>query len=249
MGFDLTTLALAKKYSDNNIIVPDWNAAESEKGFVKNRTHHSKLIIPRYTIANSPSTGGSFKIKVEHVGYLLDRRRYLHEHSEIKIGFQYKGTEFEYTSVSFDAQTLFDEIGTTGTYKVTRTIFSRDTTIAIQFKLNRMSGIYDVEVTLTNVEPNTSVEVAYQYIDLKALDEIYIPNTIARVNQLEEKISAPAKANIGQTIVVKAIDENGKPTDWEAIDPWIISSSTEGSLKKFKIAIGDDGILTTTEII
>ena len=34
--------------------------------------------------------------------------------------------------------------------------------------------------------------------------------------------------------MVKAIDENGKPTEWEAIDPWIISSSTEGSLKKFK---------------
>lgn len=26
------------------------------------------------------------------------------------------------------------------------------------------------------------------------------------------------KAKVGQTIVVKAVDENGKPTEWEAVD-------------------------------
>ena len=31
-------------------------------------------------------------------------------------------------------------------------------------------------------------------------------------------IPAPATAQIGQTIVVKAVDENGKPTEWEAAD-------------------------------
>ena len=33
-----------------------------------------------------------------------------------------------------------------------------------------------------------------------------------------EYIPAPATAEVGQTIVVKAVDENGKPTEWEAAD-------------------------------
>lgn len=33
-----------------------------------------------------------------------------------------------------------------------------------------------------------------------------------------ENIPAPATAEVGQTIVVKAVDENGKPTEWEAAD-------------------------------
>ncbi|MCI7325239.1 hypothetical protein MR657_07470 [bacterium] len=31
-------------------------------------------------------------------------------------------------------------------------------------------------------------------------------------------ITIPASAEVGQTIVVKAVDENGKPTEWEAVD-------------------------------
>lgn len=35
---------------------------------------------------------------------------------------------------------------------------------------------------------------------------------------LGKKIAAPSTANIGQTIVVEAVDENGKPVEWEAVD-------------------------------
>ena len=35
---------------------------------------------------------------------------------------------------------------------------------------------------------------------------------------LDGKIQAPETAEVGQTIVVKAVDENGKPTEWEASD-------------------------------
>lgn len=31
-------------------------------------------------------------------------------------------------------------------------------------------------------------------------------------------IPVPSTAEVGQTIVVKAVDENGKPTEWEAVD-------------------------------
>lgn len=57
-----------------------------------------------------------------------------------------------------------------------------------------------------------------------------------------------ATAQVGQTIVVKSVDENGKPTEWETVDPWVMISSTEGSSKKFKLTIDDNGSITITEI-
>lgn len=46
--------------------------------------------------------------------------------------------------------------------------------------------------------------------------------TTAEINALKgdisKKITAPATISIGQTICVKAVDETGKPTEWEAAD-------------------------------
>lgn len=36
--------------------------------------------------------------------------------------------------------------------------------------------------------------------------------------RFDATIPAPTGATVGQTIVVKAVDENGKPTEWEAVD-------------------------------
>lgn len=102
---------------------------------------------------------------------------------------------------------------------------------------------------------------------LKPLDEKFIPDTIARTSAIptvpskvseltndagytksSDVIPIPSTAQIGQTIVVKSVDDMGKPTEWEAIDPWIITSSTEGSTKKFKLTIDDDGVLSAEEL-
>ena len=56
-------------------------------------------------------------------------------------------------------------------------------------------------------------------------------------------------ATVGQTVVVKAVDANGVPTEWEVVDPWVIASSTEGSNKKFKITVDDNGTMTVTEVV
>ena len=61
-------------------------------------------------------------------------------------------------------------------------------------------------------------------------------------------IPAPATAEVGQAIAVKAVDENGKPTGWEAVDPMVVGSSTPGSTKKFKITVDDSGTITATEV-
>lgn len=36
--------------------------------------------------------------------------------------------------------------------------------------------------------------------------------------ELDQKVSNPNFANVGQTIAVKSVDEDGKPTEWEAVD-------------------------------
>ena len=62
-----------------------------------------------------------------------------------------------------------------------------------------------------------------------------------------DAVPVPTTASVGQTIVVKSVDENGKPIEWEVVDPWVITSSTEGSSKKFKISIDDTGTLIVAE--
>lgn len=49
-----------------------------------------------------------------------------------------------------------------------------------------------------------------------------LPNSAADAkvvgDALAEKITTPSTASVGQTIMVKAVDEDGKPTEWEAVD-------------------------------
>jgi hypothetical protein len=64
---------------------------------------------------------------------------------------------------------------------------------------------------------------------------------------------APPQAEVGQILQVKAVNPDGKPIEWEAIDfpdasSVILKSSTEGSTKKFRITIDDSGILSTIEV-
>lgn len=59
------------------------------------------------------------------------------------------------------------------------------------------------------------------YNDLHPLYLSSSKNTITLLEGWEEtapSIPAPATAEVGQVIAVKAVDENGKPTEWEAVD-------------------------------
>ena len=79
----------------------------------------------------------------------------------------------------------------------------------------------------------------YYYRDvLKTIEPKFIP-TVTPVIQ---------SAQVGQTVIVKAVDENGMPTEWEAVDPYVITSATEGSTKKFKITVDDSGALSAIEV-
>ena len=45
-----------------------------------------------------------------------------------------------------------------------------------------------------------------------------IPTKVSEFENDASYISAPATAEVGQVIAVKAVDENGKPTEWEAVN-------------------------------
>lgn len=45
-----------------------------------------------------------------------------------------------------------------------------------------------------------------------------VPNNVALKSDIPDAVINPSSAVVGQTIVVKAVDENGKPTEWECTD-------------------------------
>lgn len=65
----------------------------------------------------------------------------------------------------------------------------------------------NVAIPASKVEVDPTLTVEGSAADAKAVGE-----------ELGKKIAAPSTALIGQTVMVKAVDENGKPTEWEATD-------------------------------
>lgn len=64
-------------------------------------------------------------------------------------------------------------------------------------------------------------------------------------------VPVPSEMKAGQMVRLKSIDESktsGYNMAWEAVDPWVIESSTAGSTKKFKLTVDDSGTISTTEV-
>jgi hypothetical protein len=77
-------------------------------------------------------------------------------------------------------------------------------------------------------------------------------NLVKLVSKLsEDKVDKPSVAKVGQIIVVKTVDKNGKPTEFEAVD--INVNNTSISLKdvttnkNYKLEV-INGKLTMTEV-
>lgn len=86
--------------------------------------------------------------------------------------------------------------------------------------MTQSAGTYNVSLTKTGY---------------KQILEKYVPTTIPAIST----------ATVGQTIVVKAVDDTGKPTEWEAVDMNVLTSPNG---TKFKITVADDGTLSTTAV-
>ena len=71
---------------------------------------------------------------------------------------------------------------------------------------NEATGDYQIAMSARKHTDDTLTLVDYP-ADAKAVGDA-----------LATKITGPVTATVGQTIVVKSVDENGKPTEWEAVD-------------------------------
>ena len=96
---------------------------------------------------------------------------------------------------------------------------------------NKFTYAYgEVGVHTVMVEKLTEVET------ITPMSEEFLPPEAAHVST----------ATVGQTIVVKAVDDTGKPTEWEAVDMNVLTSP---SGKKFQITVDDNGVLIVTEVV
>jgi hypothetical protein len=89
-------------------------------------------------------------------------------------------------------------------------------------------------ILVENVTGN-KLNIGAQVYGVKTIDPRYLPTTIPAIQT----------AQVGQTIIVKSVDENGKPTKWEAIDPHTLTDTETG--KKYQLNVVN-GKLTMTEV-
>ena len=86
----------------------------------------------------------------------------------------------------------------------------------IVIEKTRYAGVEVAECYIHCCDGNShTVEIYTVGIAYETLSENYIPETIARTSGV---VAAPASAEVGQILVVKAVDENGKPAEWEPAD-------------------------------
>lgn len=81
-------------------------------------------------------------------------------------------------------------------------------------------------------EPHT-VSIYHYPTAIKPLSDTFLPTTVPVIQS----------AAVGQTVVVKAVDENGRPTEWEASDMNVLTSPNG---TKYNLSVSDDGTLSAT---
>lgn len=103
------------------------------------------------------------------------------------------------------------------------------------------------------VQLSTGTISGYVQADWEQTDETAIdfiknkPVIIDAVVQLSNFIPAPSRAEVGQTVVVKTVDENSKPTEWKTVDMQSVPIITPEDNGKFLMAV--DGELKFVSIL
>ena len=149
----------------------DWEQHDETKAdYIRNRTHYYDVA----TYASVENQSGSFDLAP--VGYLKDRKRYLHENSIFRIIIN--GVENIISTKPW--------IGDEGQATTGMAIFGLNAdgwtlNVGITLKLHRQSGTFMASISFDNQDKEITCSAYYEQRDVKLLDEKYLPNTIARV--------------------------------------------------------------------
>ena len=185
------------------ISTPDWNAKEGEDGYIKNRTHYKDVEIFENGGLKTNDDGEPIS-----PNYIRFRNEYGNLSDLIIVDDYTDGLRIE-------GNPLYDEYGDTVEYIYGTLLFQPDNW-AIRFTPNG-DGIYYVDSV---------------YESFKQLDEEFIPDTIARAEQLTE---------LHEEIAKKADKENIYYFEWEGNEEPVADYLTEEEIEK--IANADKVVL------
>jgi hypothetical protein len=189
-------------------MVSDWNAFEGEAGYVKNRTHYIAEIAELESetiqfLGQYPNYG--VQVQIDDCEYIVkesSRNYSITFPSDVYISVFVEGTKY--------AVNISEINGTTNRNAAVITIGQHNgANVKFWLRIYMTNAYLSSWVVGAVTEENApAMRIEYGHIGTVPLDEIYIPNNIPKVQA----------ATVGQTVVVKTVDENGKPTEWEASD-------------------------------
>ena len=110
--------------------------------------------------------------------------------------------------------------------KIRNSAETPDSSIPKQLTLNNETAFIRFSVAHWRSDvalDNNQITIAYVYDDISEYvdhtqmkERIFVKNSA--IAGLSNMVQAPATISVGQVIAVKAVDEKGKPTEWEAVD-------------------------------
>lgn len=90
----------------------------------------------------------------------------------------------------------------------------------------------------------TADDVSYNNA-VSGLEAEDVQDAITEVNtKAESKIASPATAEVGQVLIVKAVDDSGKPSEWETVDMgsrYTMTLDSETATLNINLLGGDTG--------
>lgn len=226
-----TTDKLNKKVDKEDFIAlknakPDWNQNDSSADdYVKNRPFYSGELVETELFSTTITSYVQYQDGMGIAQLSLDKEVVLTEGETYKV--IWNGVEYETVAWNLD--------GTPGIGD--KSMIDSSTSTGEPFLISLpgdMGVVYAFDLTSETDARTISILGFVQ--EIIKIPEKYLP----------DYISTPTTASIGQTIVVKSVDENGKPTEWETIDPWVITSPNG---TQFKLTIDDEGILSAAELV
>lgn len=208
----------------------DWNASEGEAGYVKNRTHYEET-----TVVNEPlnitwdgNTEGLVSVDVEDgvAIYKLSDIVLTNEQARTMKVVINTGEEFlaEDEWATNESQGLIAEdfavFGGFSVFVVRKDNVSVGGMITIPeagiWVAPQSNTYYPTSLTTTEPVPQTKTVV-------HKLDKKFLPDDVGGGTSID------VTAEVGQTIIVKEVDANGKPTKWESADYQPRTHYEEGS--------------------
>lgn len=184
----------------DKIVQSDWNADEDEAGHVLNRTHYVEKPFDSITW-NGDITGKEEIVYNQNKSYYKVSDRILSV--DDLLGAIFKNSNGN--SITITEKRIMQPNENIIFIKLAGDIFVLSPTTYDGMTFNS-SGVYIHRNVYGDYVSYTTEIIARDVVH--KLEEKYIPDSIAKVGT----------AAVGQTIAVKSVDENGKPTEWEAVD-------------------------------